>query len=131
MKAAQFKKRIKSATPLEVFALLLVVIGVIFIVKFFGLGEEWRTVRIEVIGKGWAENWSGGIPISTSFRPQPWLARDVNVGGAEFGVSGKRIAEIINIEEYGDRRSVLYITARLSVVYNKRTKKNTLLKTKA
>lgn len=116
----KFKLRLKSITPLQAFGLLVVVIGVVFLVKFFGLGEEWKTVRIEVVGKPWSEDWSGGY---LAFKPKAWLARNIQVGDVELGVDGKKIAEIMETEEYGDYKPALYITANLKVIYNRRTKK--------
>lgn len=120
---AELKQRVKSLTALQAFVLLLAFIGVIFVVKFFGLREEWKTVRIEVIGKQWGEDWSEGFPVATAFRPQPWLMRDVQIGDMEYGADGRKIAEVINLEEHGDSKAALFVTANLNVVYNKRTKK--------
>lgn len=118
---SRVKERIKDITPIQGFVVLVIIVIVVFVVKYFGLEEEWKTVRMEVRGREWSEDWTEGYPRSSAFEPPSWLARNVSVGDAEVGVDGKKIAEVLSVEEYGEYKTGLFIIANLKVIRNKRT----------
>lgn len=103
--------RIRNIAPLSVFLLLLVSAGVVFTIKYFGRQPQWRSVRIQVVGKDWNENYTN----YNGFRPPFWLTEKIKVGDSEIAIDGKKIAEVINIDEFErvGPESDLYLTLKL------------------
>lgn len=114
-------KKIKRVSPLQAFIVLVVIMGTIFVVKYFGRQPMYRTVKIQVVGKPWTES----VVTHYGYKAPFWLSEKVQRGDAEFSVDGKPTAEVIEVEEYqrGGTEVDLYIIAKLKGEINKRTRK--------
>ena len=115
----KIEERIKTITPLQAFALISVIAMFVVGIKFFGAKKEWLMIRAEVKGKDWTEDFSGG----NSFNPPPWLSNTIKSGDTEFGIDGKPTANIISVEQYGDVKPTIFVTAKIKVVASIRTGK--------
>ncbi|MFA5025599.1 MAG: hypothetical protein WC503_03780 [Candidatus Shapirobacteria bacterium] len=111
------KNRLKTLSIFEIFVSISIIVLVVFLIKFFGQKVEWKTVRIEVINKSWAENYN-----PYGYRTPFWLSDKLKIGQKEYGKSGKVIAEIINIENYerGSEEADVYLTVKLRTTFQKR-----------
>lgn len=111
------KNRLKTLSILEIFISITVIVLVVFVIKFFGQSIEWKTVRIEIINKSWADNYN---PLG--YRTPFWLSDKLKVGQKEYDKSGKVIVEIINIENYerGTEEADAYLTVKLRTTLQKR-----------
>ncbi|HWS48759.1 MAG TPA: hypothetical protein VN174_01750 [Candidatus Methanoperedens sp.] len=111
------KQRLKTLSIFEVFISISIIVFVVFVIKFFGQKVEWKTVKIEIINKSWAENYN-----PYGYRTPFWLSDKLKIGQKEYGKSGKVIAEIINVENYerGSEEADVYLTVKLRTTYQKR-----------
>lgn len=109
--------RIKIVTPLQVFALITVLSVLVIGVKYFGTKEEWLTVRIDVRGQDWTQDFTGG----GAYNPPSWLAPVIKRNDAERGLDGRPIATILSIETYGDIKPTIFLIAKIRVITNKHT----------
>lgn len=112
-----FAKRIKTITPLEAFILISVAAFVIFVVKYFHIQETWLTVRIDVHGKEWIDDFTSG----SAYQPPTWLLNNVKPGDTEKSLSGKTIATVLQAQSYGDKTPAASIIARINVIGNSQT----------
>lgn len=114
--------RLKSLTPGELFVLLTVAALLIFAVKFFGLRREYRLIRVEVVGKNWAENFN-----NYGYRAPFWMSDKIKIGQQELSKTGRVIATLVDLENYerGGEEAEMYLTLRVETVYNKRMKRYT------
>jgi len=112
-----FKKRFQALTFFEIFVSISIIVFTVFVIKFFGQKIEWKTVRIEIINKSWAENYN-----PYGYRTPFWLSDKLAVGQKEYDKSGKLIAEITNIENYerGSEEADVYLTVKLRTTLQKR-----------
>ncbi len=118
--AIRVKKRLKSLTPLEIFILVTVAFSVVFLVRYFGIRKEWRTIRVEVVGRNWSSSYS-----PYGYKTPFWLSDKLNVGLIEKDAGGKTIAKVIDIESYerGDEEAEVYLTVKVESFFNKRMEK--------
>lgn len=112
-------KQLKATGPIQIFILLMVVALAIGLVKYFSLNTELVTIRLEVKGRQWSEDFTGG----TGYQPPSWLVQAIAVGDSERSVGGSKIAEILRVESYGDRTPVTILTTQLKTVKSGRTGK--------
>ncbi|MBI5620162.1 hypothetical protein HY949_00095 [Candidatus Gottesmanbacteria bacterium] len=120
MKKFVFKK-LRTITFLQLIILLIVSASTVGIVKFFGKKSEWRTVKIQVVGKDWSN-----LPVSyNGYRPPYWLAESIQKNDVERSVGGGIIAEVIDVERYSRSGPEydIYLTVRVNGVLNKKTNK--------
>lgn len=114
-------KKLREVTFAQMIALLLVVASVVGVVKFFGKQAEWRTIKIQVVGKDWSD-----VSVSyNGYRPPYWLTESINKNDVELSVGGGKIAEIVDVERYGrgGPEYDMYLTVRINGVFNKKTNK--------
>lgn len=111
-------KRLKLITPFEIFAATVCVGLLVFIVKYFGIKEDYRNIRVEVIRKNWVENYD-----PYGYRAPYWLSDKLKVGQTEKNSVGKNIAQVVRIENYikGSEEAEVYLTLKVQAVLNKRT----------
>lgn len=112
----QIKKRLQSLSFFEIFISISIITLVVFVVKYFGLKVEWRTIRVEVINKSWAENYN-----PYGYRTPFWLSNKIKIGQKEYGKSGVVIAEIIGVDNYvrGGEEAEVYLTVKIRTTYQK------------
>jgi len=118
---AIFLEKIEEITYLEFFVLLLVAVFVVFVVKFFGRGPaEWKTIRVQVIGREWSEDFTGG----SSYKPPFWLVDSTRKKDIVRGPDGKKMAEIIDVESYerGGNTSI-FLIVKVKAFLNKKDRK--------
>jgi hypothetical protein len=115
------KNRLKTLSIFEIFVSFSIIFLVVFLIKFFGQKVEWKTVKIEIINKSWAENYN-----PYGYRTPFWLSDKLKIGQKEYDKSGKVIAEIIDIENYerGSEEAEVYLTVKLRTTYQKRLRQN-------
>lgn len=116
------RKRILNLHPIEIFIMLVIVSLTVFVVKFFGIKEDWKIIRVEVIKKAWSED--GSDPYG--YRAPFWLSDKIKIGQEEKNPnSGKVIATLIDMESYerSGEESDLYLTLKVQVTLNKRNGK--------
>ncbi len=114
-------KRIKTLQPIQVFTLFVIAGITVFTIKFYGRKPAERVIKIQVVGKQWAQNYNN----YAGYRPPFWLNNSIQIGDTETTVNGWRSAEIVNIEKY-DRWGTdadLYLIAKLKGEVNTRTNK--------
>lgn len=118
---SKIKKRLKCITPIQVFIILVVIAGTVFIIKSFGKKSEWKLIKMQVIG----QDWSRSYVEHEGYRPPYWLAESINEGDVELGVDGSKHAEVIKVERYKRVGSEYdtYLTLNVKGVLNTRTKK--------
>lgn len=114
------KRRLKTITPAELFILLAIAFSIVFLVKYFGLKQEWRTIRVEVAGRNWSSSFN-----PYGYRTPFWMSDKLRAGQIEKNPSGKKIAEVVSIENYerGDEEAEVYLTVKVKAQLNKRTEK--------
>jgi len=114
-------KKLREVTFTQMIVLLLVVASVVGVVKFFGKRADWRTIKIQVVGKDWSN-----LPVTyNGYRPPYWLTESIQKNDVERSVGGGRIAEVIDVERYsrnGPEYDV-YLTVRINGILNKKTNK--------
>lgn len=117
-KFLKLKKRLSEISLIEKFILITFAFLVIFLIKFFGIKEEWRTIKVQIIKKNWSENYD-----MYGYRTPFWLSDKIKKGQIEKGKNGKTIAELIDFESYerGSEESELFLTVKIKVNINKRT----------
>ena len=110
------RKRLQSLSFFEIFISLSIITLVVFVVKYFGLKVEWKTIRVEVINKSWAENYN-----PYGYRTPFWLSDKIKVGQKEYGKSGVVIAEIIGVDNYvrGGEEAEVYLTVKVRTTYQR------------
>lgn len=114
------KKNLSHISIVQWFILISIAILVIFAVKYFGLKKEWRTIRVEVINKNWAENYN-----PNGYRTPFWLSDKLKIGQKETDKTGKAIAEVLDIENYvrGTEEAEVYLTLKVQTIHQKRQDK--------
>ncbi len=112
-------KKIRSITPIQIAVIILVVVSVVFVVKYYGKKGEWHVVKIQVVGK----NWSDSYVQYDGFRPPFWLAEHIKQGDTELSLGGQIIAEVERTESYSRAGPDydLYLTVKIRGTLNKRT----------
>ena len=111
--------KIFSLKPLQILIILFITASVVGIVKYFGISEQSQIIRVEVKGKGWSEDSSKG----DAYLPPSWLTKNISIGDIEKNASGKEIARIVGIEEYGDVKPTLILLVNIKGIANNKTKK--------
>lgn len=111
-------KKLRTISPLHIACIILAITATIGIVKYYGKKGEWRTVKIQIIGR----NWSNSYEQYQGYRPPYWLAEHINKGDYEVSLAGDKIAEIVHMESYsrGNSEYDLYATVNIYGVLNKR-----------
>jgi len=100
---AIFLEKIEEITYLEFFVLLLVAVFVVFVVKFFGRGPaEWKTIRVQVIGREWSEDFTGG----SSYKPPFWLVDSTRKKDI---VRGTSIFLIVKVKAFLNKKDRKYM----------------------
>jgi hypothetical protein len=116
------QKKFARVTFAHLAVLLLVVLGTVGVVKFFGKRGEWRVIKIQVIGKDWST-----VPnaVYSGYRPPYWLAESVKKNDVELSVGGGKIAEVVDVEQYsrGGPDYDMYLTVRINGILNAKTNK--------
>lgn len=117
-KFGNLKKRIAKISPSEIFVILTICFSTIFLIKFFGIKKEWRTIKVEVIKKNWSENYD-----PYGYRTPFWLSNKIKKNQSEKDKSGKIIAQLLDFDNYerGTEEAELYLTVKVRVTINKRT----------
>ena len=123
----QFAKRFKTTikyqvhrvSALQFLILVVVIVGTISAVKYFGKVGEWRIIRVQVVGKNWINSYTS----YDGYRPPYWLAEHVHVGDQERGISGSTTAIVKRIETYSRSSSDfdMYLTLSVNGILNKKT----------
>ena len=110
------EKRLKALTIFDIFVSISIVVFVVFVVKFFQEKTGWKTIRVEIINKNWAENYN-----PYGYRTPFWLSDKLRIGQKEYNKTGQVIAEITNIENYerGSEEAQVYLTLRIKATYQK------------
>lgn len=110
----KLSKKIFNINIFDVFVLLIVCFGVIFIVKKFQRKDQWRTIRIQVADP---DGWSGYENRGSMF----WLARGLEKGLVEKSSDGEVIAEILEVQDYerGNEKRDLYLIIKVKGFLNK------------
>lgn len=119
-KLSKFKKLISKISPLEIFIVITICFLTVFLIKFFGIKKEWRTIKVEVIKKNWTENYD-----PYGYRTPFWLSDKIKKGQTEKDKGGKVIAQLVNFENYerGSEETELYLYVKIQTTFNKRTEK--------
>jgi len=114
------KKRIATITPKQAFILLGVASVILFSIKYFGLKKEWRTIKIEVVGRDWVNSFD-----QYGYKTPYWLSEKLAIGQIEKNSRGKTIAEVIDIENYrrGGEEAEVYLTVKVRAELNKKMSK--------
>lgn len=114
-------QRLKILSLFDIFVCISIIAFTVFIVKFFGQKTEWKTVKIEVINRSWADNYN-----PYGYRTPFWLSEKLKIGQKEYNKSGKLIAEVLNIENYerGSEEAEVYLTVKLKTNLQKRLRQN-------
>ena len=113
-----FINRFKKITTVGAFAFVFVFTLLIYIVKYFGIKEDYRYIRVEVIKKNWVENYS-----PYGYRVPFWLSDKIKIGQTEKNSAGMTTAEVINFENYvrGGEESEIYLILKIKAVLNSKT----------
>jgi hypothetical protein len=116
----KFLHRIKTITPFQLFVIITVSFLFIFIVKYFSIKREWRTIQVEVIGKNWSENYN-----PYGYRTPFWLSEKIHVGQVERNSSGRIIAKLIDVQDYerGGEEDEAYLTLKVETIHNRKPDK--------
>jgi hypothetical protein len=114
----KIKNQLKKLTPTEIVITILFITTAIIFIKYFSSKATWKTVRIEVIKKNWAENYD-----PYGYKAPFWLSDKIKIGQNEINKSGKVIATVTNIENYerGGEEIDLYLTVKIKTNYTKKT----------
>lgn len=114
--------RLKTISPLQYFVVITIISLLIFLVKLFGIKEDYRLIRVEIVKKNWIENYD-----PYGYRAPFWLSDKIKVGMTEKNPVGKNIAEVLKVENYirGGQDAQIYLTLKAKVVYNKRLQRYT------
>lgn len=109
--------RLQKVSPIEAFILISLVAGFILLTRYFIIKQEWKIIRIEVIGNSWATSYD-----PYGYRTPFWLSDKLTKGLVEKNSSGKVIAEIIKVDNYarGDEEAEVYLTVRVKTFFNKK-----------
>lgn len=112
------KTKLKTLSFAEIFIFVAISAFTIFLVKYFGLKREWRTIRIEVIKQNWTENFD-----PYGYRVPYWLSDKVHIGQTQKDKSGKVIATLVDFDSYdrGTEEDEMYLNVKVKVIHNKRT----------
>lgn len=118
---SRYFPQLRRITPIMAFLLLIVSAGTVFTIKYFGRQPLWRTVRIQVVGKDWIDNFTN----YNGYRPPFWLTDKIKVGDSEIAIDGRKVAEVMTIDEYEriGPESDLYLTVKLYGEVSTRLKK--------
>ncbi len=114
----RLKQKIFGLNIIDVFILLLVCLGVIFIVKKYQKKDQWRIVRVQVANpNGWGGYDSQGSPF--------WLSDKIEKGMKELTSDGEISAEILEIQDYerGNEERDLYLIIEVNGYYDKTKEK--------
>ena len=113
-----FLRRLKKLSVVEIFVAIFIITSTVFFIKFFGLKEDTRLIRVEVVRKNFVENYD---PLG--YRTPFWLSDKLKVGQTEKNSVGQVIASIVNMENYtrDNEETGLYLTLKVTVVLNRRT----------
>lgn len=121
MSIKKYIHSLPKLNPLHVGILIVVSFTVIGIVKYFGRKPQWRTVRIQVVGKDWRNIYNS----YEGYRPPFWISESIRVGDKEISYTGEGVAEVIDIDQY-ERESPsydMYLTVKLKGEVNKKRQK--------
>jgi len=83
-------------TPFVLLVTMIISILVISMVKHQKISLQRQTIRIEITGKDWTNNYS----LTEGYRAPYWLIEKLEKGIVELSPDGKIIAELLNIEYY-------------------------------
>ena len=109
--------RFRTVKPIEVFVIAAVGFSVIFLTKYFSLNRQSRTIRVEEIGRDWANSFN-----PYGYKAPFWISNKLKTGQREKSSTGKTIAEVIDIENYerGNEEAVIYLTVKVEAQFNKK-----------
>lgn len=114
----QIAASIRRVTPLYIFIGLLIVFSLVGVVKTFKKTTDWRTVKIQVVGKDWTNTFTQ----YDGYRSPYWLTDKIKSGDIERSYTGEETARVLRTEIYerGGMDFDVYITVKLKVEYNTR-----------
>ncbi|MFC1654071.1 hypothetical protein ACFL1M_04455 [Patescibacteria group bacterium] len=105
------KNKTKKISNIEWMVLIIVVVSTVAMVKFYGRSPNYKTFRIQVVGK----NWNDSFVSYRGFKPPIWFSKKINVGDQIKSINGKLTAEITKVDEYrrGDPSTDLFLNIKL------------------
>ncbi|MBI5449679.1 hypothetical protein HY948_05215, partial [Candidatus Gottesmanbacteria bacterium] len=112
-------KRLRQTAPLQFIIVLIAVVATVGVVKYFGKKGEWRTIKVQVVGR----NWTNAFTNYEGYRPPYWLAEHVRINDLERGINGSITASVQRVETYsrGSSDFDMYLTLSINGIRNTKT----------
>lgn len=116
MKQAINKRLLKKLTPIDYLLLFVIVVAVSIAIIFFS--RQKSVVYVYTVNEfpEWQEN---------PFPPLYWISNSIQKGDAAYDSTGKKIAEVISVDntEWGGQRRYSRLKLKVHALFDKRTKR--------